>query len=143
MADLLVIDDDLDGADALAELMRLEGHEVRVGYDGEEGLRLMQERIPEVVIVDVEMPIVGGPAMAYEMLLRDAGLEAVPVVLVSGVTHLRDIATRVGTPYFLGKPYRHTQVVELVRRALAERLAPRPASGTTGPTGPVAPRHRP
>lgn len=124
MADVLIIDDDLDGADALAEIMRAEGHAVRVGYDGKDGLRLASERTPEVALLDVEMPILTGPDMAYEMFLHDMGLEKVPVVFISGVANLREVAAAAGTPYFLSKPYRYEQVVRLVSRALAERIAP-------------------
>ncbi len=131
VADLLIIDDDLDGADALAEVMRADGHEVRVGYNGQEGLRLAGERIPELALLDVEMPVLDGPGMAYEMFIHDMGLEDVPVVLLSGVKNLRETAAAVGTPYFLGKPYRYEQVVAVVDRALAERVAPRPAPRPT------------
>ncbi|MDB4958615.1 MAG: Two-component response regulator [Myxococcales bacterium] len=126
MADVLIIDDDIDIADVLSEMMRAEGHEVRIAYNGEEGLRLARERLPDVALLDVEMPVLGGPAMAYQMYVRDHGLETVPVVLLSGVINLEQVAKQVGTPYFLAKPYRHGPVVALVRRALAERIAPLP-----------------
>jgi FixJ family two-component response regulator len=44
--------------------------------------------------------------------------------LLSGVVHLERVAAEVGTPYFLGKPFRLGQLVDLVRRALSERVAP-------------------
>lgn len=126
MADLLIIDDDPDGAEALAEIMKAEGHEVRVGYDGEEGLRLASERTPDVALLDVEMPALTGPGMAYGMFVRDMGLEEVPVIFLSGVADLSDVAAKVGTPYFLPKPFRYRQIMDLLQRALTERVAPRP-----------------
>lgn len=126
LADVLIIDDDLDSADALSEIMRAEGHDVRVGYNGQDGLRLAKERIPEIALLDVEMPLLDGPGMAYEMFLHDMGLEHVPVVFISGVANLRDVAAAAGTPYFLGKPYRYEQIITLVKRALAERTPPYP-----------------
>jgi DNA-binding NtrC family response regulator len=124
MADVLIIDDDLDSADILAEMMRAEGHEVRVGYNGQEGLRLAGDRLPDIALVDVEMPLLDGPHMAAQMVIRDMGLETVPVVFLSGVTNLKEVAAHVGTPYFLGKPYRYEQLTEMVHRALAEHIAP-------------------
>lgn len=124
MADVLIIDDDIDSADALAEIMRAEGHDVRVGYNGQDGLRLARERFPQVALLDVEMPLLDGPGMAYEMLLQDMGLEKIPVVFLSGVSNLKEVADQVGTPYFLGKPYRYEKVVELANRALSEQVAP-------------------
>lgn len=126
MADVLIIDDDIDSAAALAEVMSAEGHDIRVGYNGQDGLRLARERIPHVALLDVEMPVLDGPGMAIQLLLRNMGLEKVPVVFLSGAPNLKAIAESVGTPYFLGKPYRYEDVVMLVTRALSERVAPRP-----------------
>lgn len=126
MADVLIIDDDIDLADVLGDMMRAAGHRVRVGYNGAEGLQLAHDRLPDVALLDVEMPVLGGPEMAYQMYVRDHGLETVPVVLLSGVIHLCDVAAQVGTPYFMSKPYRAGAVVALVNRALTERIAPVP-----------------
>jgi DNA-binding NtrC family response regulator len=124
MADVLVIDDDIDSADVLADIMRAAGHEVSIGYNGQEGLELAKRHKPDLVLLDVEMPLLGGPDMAYEMLLHDMGLERVPVVFLSGVPNLTQVAARVGTPYFLAKPYRYATIMAIVERALAERIAP-------------------
>ena len=75
-------------------------------------------------LLDVEMPVLDGPGMAYQMFLRDMGLEDVPVLFISGVANLRDVAASAGTPYFLGKPYRYEDIIAIVNRALAERIAP-------------------
>jgi DNA-binding NtrC family response regulator len=121
VANLLIIDDDPEGAGALADVMV-------DGYNGEEGLRLVYERVPDLALLDVEMPVLNGPGMAYQLLIHDMGLELIPVVLLSGVTNLGEVAEQVGTPYFLGKPYRYEQIVALIGRALAERTPPRPTA---------------
>ncbi len=126
MADIVIVDDDPDTAEALAELMTDEGHEVRVAYNGEEGLRLLESKFPDLVMLDVEMPILDEPAMAYRMIIRDCGMENVPIAFLSGVPELREIAAQCGTPYFLGKPFRYGDVIALVRRALLEQTPPHP-----------------
>jgi CheY-like chemotaxis protein len=128
MAYLLVVDDEPDLGELLAALLEGAGHTVRVAHDGQEGLRLVEERQPDLVLLDVEMPFVTGPEMSYEMLVRDGGLEQVPVILLSGVTNLFRVAARVGTPYFLRKPFAPDTLSQLVASALAERRAPLPAS---------------
>ena len=127
MADLLIIEDDPDSADALSLLMQSEGHDIRVGYNGAEGLRLVEERAPDLVLLDVEMPILNGPDMSLAMLVHNMGLELIPVILLSAVPDLDRIANEVGTPYFLGKPYHLAQIITLVERALVERRPPRRA----------------
>jgi len=129
MADLLIVDDDSDLADLLAETLRAEGHAVRVAHDGREGLRRSDEQPPDLVLLDVEMPRMSGPGMAHQLLLHDCGLEKVPIVLVSGLVDLPRIAELVGTPYFLPKPYDAEAILEVVERALAERVPPMPLEG--------------
>jgi len=126
VADLLIIDDDPDYAEALRDLLEEAGHRVRVGFDGAEGLDLVHQRMPDVALLDVEMPVLGGPEMVMRMLIQDMGQENVPVVLLSGISNLFEIARQVGTPYHLGKPFRHQQLVLLLDRVLAERAAPHP-----------------
>jgi DNA-binding NtrC family response regulator len=126
MASIVVVDDERDLAESVEMLLAGEGHAVRVALDGREGLALVCESIPDLVVLDVEMPRLGGPAMALEMLIRDCGLELVPIVLVSGMPNLEAIAARVGTPYVLAKPFDVDRFLALVARALAERCEPRP-----------------
>jgi DNA-binding NtrC family response regulator len=126
MADILIIDDDIDSADALSMIMESRGHQVRVGYNGEDGMRLVDERHPDLVLLDVEMPVLDGPGMALQMFIHNMGLELIPVVLLSGIPDLARVAREVGTPYFLGKPYRIVDLVAVAGRALADRIAPRP-----------------
>lgn len=134
MADLLIIDDDIDSAEVLAEIMRAQGHDVRVGHDGREGLRLADARRPDVALLDVEMPLLDGPGLANEMLLHNFGLQNVPVIFLSGVNNLSDVAARVGTPYFLSKPYRFERLLSILDRALSERRAPHPPRRARRPT---------
>lgn len=125
MADLLIIDDDADVAALLAEALREAGHSCRVGQNGREGLALVADRRPEVVLLDVEMPIMNGPEMAYTLFVRNCGDEKIPLILISGIVGLPVVAASVATPYYLGKPYAVESVLQLVNRALAERIYPR------------------
>ena len=68
-----------------------------------------------------------GPQMAYRMFVHNLGLENVPIVLLSGVSNLHAIALRVGTPYFLPKPFEVAQMMRLIGQALSERALPRPS----------------
>ena len=127
MADLLIVEDDEDVSWMLEQLFVDRGHTVRIAADGEAGLRALREYMPELVILDVEMPVLDGPAMAYRMFVHNLGLENIPVVLMSGVFDLRGVAARVGTPYFTAKPFDIAKMMALIERALVERALPRPA----------------
>src|SRR5258705_10971256 len=129
MAQILVVDDDRDIADTLADVIGMQGHDVRVAYSGLEGLKALERRLPDLVVLDVEMPSLDGPGMAHQMIADDLGREQIPVVLASGVLDLPAVAARVGTPYFVGKPCSLSTLLSALERALVERRAPAPAAG--------------
>jgi CheY-like chemotaxis protein len=124
MADLLLVDDDIDMADLVAALLRDEGHVVRVAGNGRQGLDCLDERFPDAVLLDVDMPVVTGPEMAYRMFLVNLGREKIPIVLFSAEVQLAQIAARVGTPYFCPKPHPFEGILAVLGRALTERAAP-------------------
>ncbi len=125
MAHLLLVDDNNDLVEGLGALLRIEGHQVRTASTGEEGLQVLRAApLPDAVVLDVEMPVLGGPGMAHEMLLHDAGGQNIPILLMSGRGDLPEIAARMGTPYFLAKTGDIGPFLELLDRALRERRAP-------------------
>lgn len=69
---ILVVDDNEDLAESLAEILHSEfpSHELSVGHDGEHALRLAEAHRPRVVVMDLEMPVMGGVAAAREMRRR-------------------------------------------------------------------------
>src|SRR5262245_19991897 len=101
MADVLIVDDNADLRELLAIILESAGHQVRRAGNGREGLDLVRERPPDITLLDVEMPVLNGPEMAYGLFLRNQGDEKIPIVLVSGIVGLSEVARVVGTPYFL------------------------------------------
>jgi CheY-like chemotaxis protein len=124
--ELLLVDDDRETTELLAEAFGLEGYRVRLADDGQKGLACVDAGYPSLVVLDVEMPRLTGPEMAFQMFLKDLGREKIPIVLCSGVLNLAGIASQVGTPYFLAKPYTLDAMMNLVVRALVERTPPIP-----------------
>jgi DNA-binding NtrC family response regulator len=125
VAHLLLVDDDNDIVEALGALLRDEGHTVHSASTGEEGLVVLRASpLPDALVLDVDMPVLGGPGMAHKMLLHDAGEERIPIILMSGRGDLSQIAREMGTSYFLKKPPTLDGFLTLLDRALRERQAP-------------------
>jgi DNA-binding NtrC family response regulator len=125
VANILFVDDDRDIEETFGDVLRARGHEVRTASSGEQGLELLKAAaLPDVVILDVDMPGMTGPAMAHEMLVHDAGQEHIPVILMSANSALAQIAGRMGTPYFLAKTGDLAAFFEMVDRAIRERTGP-------------------
>jgi CheY-like chemotaxis protein len=80
---VLVVDDNIDAAVSLGMLLKLAGQDVRVAYDGPTALRQAVDFRPELILLDIGMPIMDG----YEVcrrLRRESGLEKMTVVALTG-----------------------------------------------------------
>jgi PAS domain S-box-containing protein len=64
---ILVVDDNVDGAESLAVLLRMEGHEVQVANDGPQALAAAEDKPPEIAILDLGMPGMDGFEVARRL----------------------------------------------------------------------------
>jgi PAS domain S-box-containing protein len=80
---LLVVDDNIDGAESLALLLRLDGHEVRTAYDGPSALEAAKAQRPEAVLLDIGLP---KGMDGYEVARRLRGQQELEGVLLVAVT---------------------------------------------------------
>ena len=78
---VLVVDDDVDFADSLAELLRAEGLRVDVAYSARDALELMRERAFDLTLVDMKMPEQDGVDSLHAIRRRDPGAR---VVMMTG-----------------------------------------------------------
>jgi CheY-like chemotaxis protein len=83
MAYLLVVDDDVDGRDALCRALERGGHEVGCVSNGREALSSILERAPDLIILDLFMPEMDGPSL-LEILRSYLRLASLPVVVLTG-----------------------------------------------------------
>lgn len=127
MAEILVVDDDEDLGYLIQAFLEMEAHHVRRERNGETALQALDdEGLPDLVVMDVEMPLLDGPGMATRMRVEDVGKERIPLIVVSGVVGLEHVAEHMGTPYWLPKPFAPEELSHLVARALRERRYPIP-----------------
>jgi CheY-like chemotaxis protein len=80
---VLVVDDNVDGADSLARLLRLDGHDVRMAHDGPAALTIASEFLPEAVVLDLGLPGMDGFEVARRLRRRPETCGAV-LVAVTG-----------------------------------------------------------
>ena len=82
-ASLLIVDDNIDAADTMAEALRAIGYESHVAYDGPSALALAEKVHPQIAILDIGLPVMDGYELARR--LRDLrGLHGIKVVAVTG-----------------------------------------------------------
>src|SRR5262245_44821880 len=69
---ILVVDDNQDAADLLAEYLEALGHTTRVAYDGSAALRVADELKPDLVLLDIGLPVMDGYEVARRLRERHA-----------------------------------------------------------------------
>jgi CheY-like chemotaxis protein len=80
---VLLVEDNLDAAEALGELLRLWGHPVEIAHDGISALQTARAGRPEVVLLDIGLPGMDGYEVARR-LRATAGLERVRLIALTG-----------------------------------------------------------
>jgi len=88
---VLVVDDNRDAADMLAELLRLLGVTVEVANDGASALEAVASFRPDVILLDIGMPGMDGYAVAREVRVRPGG-RAITIIALTGWGQEQDIA---------------------------------------------------
>jgi len=82
-AKILLIDDDIDFVAATKIVLESEPFEVIVAYEGDEGLKKAREENPDLILLDIIMPVKDG-FTAAEQLKGDPQLSKIPVVMLTG-----------------------------------------------------------
>ena len=86
---VLIVDDDPATADTFSRTLRLEGYEVWAGLSAEEGLSLAQTHQPNVIVLDLRMPLTSGLQL-LRAIRAIPGLSSTPVAIVTGDYGLED-----------------------------------------------------
>jgi DNA-binding NtrC family response regulator len=117
---VLVVDDDFALLTAYANLLRAAGHEVATADDGLEARELLMNRAFDVIVSDVDMPLMDGIALLESVRVFDRD---VPVVLMTGTPSLETTAQaeRHGAFRCLTKPVDPAELRRVVSEAAAKR----------------------
>lgn len=109
---VLLIEDDLDTLEMYRTRLEKDGYEVSVATDGEQGLNMATELLPDIVFLDIRLPKLDGLEV-LQRLREQESTAGVPVVILSnyGEKDLVDRGLKLGALEFLVKA--HTSPVEL------------------------------
>ena len=114
---VLVVDDEEGFRDGLADLLAMEGYTVSVAKNAVEAVPMLPDFKPEIILLDLRMPLLDGEAFLRGMRGIPASRD-VPVVLISAKEELPAIAMRYGAAGYLSKPFEAPQLLSLIERVL-------------------------
>jgi DNA-binding response OmpR family regulator len=117
---ILFIEDDPGLQKALCEALKDAGHEVISALDGEEGLRIAQRDIPDLVLLDLILPKKDGFEVLRE-IRGDSRTASVPVIVLTnleGSSEVQKALEHGATAYLVKTNYQLSEVIEKVREVL-------------------------
>ncbi|HEY7656755.1 MAG TPA: Hpt domain-containing protein [Burkholderiales bacterium] len=119
---IMVVDDSLTVRNVTSRLLEREGYRVVTAKDGVDALEQMREMLPDVMLVDIEMPRMDGFDLT-RIVRREPHTQHIPIIIISSRTadKHRSQAAQLGANAFLGKPYQESDLLEHVAKFLAGR----------------------
>jgi DNA-binding response OmpR family regulator len=131
---VLTIDDDLAITELLSTILRANGFEVLIANSGEEGVRIIQEKMPRVVILDLMMPDMDG----WQVCQAVRAFSSVPILVLSALDDPSVVASILdaGADDYLVKPVPSSVLVAHLNKI-------RRQTGALGPLSPENNKWRP
>ena len=118
MAEILIVDDDVQLRQSFARLLGEEGYGVRMASSGETGIQAVEDHLPDLVVMDVRMPGIDG----IETLQRIQAIDAkLPVVIMTafGTTETAIEATKQGAFDYVLKPFDVGDMLKIIEQAVS------------------------
>jgi len=126
-ANVLIVEDNIDLCQTLADVLRREGHRVKTAYSGEEALDILHAELIDLVLLDIKLPVMNGLQVLEQIKEID------PDILVIMITALTDArpaveAMRAGAYDYLMKPFELDELKLVVAKALETQSLKREVS---------------
>ena len=142
---ILVVEDERALVEVLSYNLEREGFEVLIAYDGQDGLRQAQVRLPDLVVLDLMLPLKGGLDVCRE-LRQGSRTREIPIIMVTAKAEESDqlVGFATGADDYVTKPYSMKVLIQRIRKELKNRqLQEEPATSMVHESqGVVVDRHR-
>ena len=116
---ILIVDDEQDIVETLKFMLEAQGYECFCAYDGEAGLTLAKEIIPDLMILDVMMPKMNGYKIS-RLLKYDNKYKNIPIIMVTARSQDDDkaIGQETGVNEYVTKPFELDDLISKVNKYL-------------------------
>jgi CheY-like chemotaxis protein len=111
--DVLIVEDEQDLSDLLLDILETEGHRARTAGNGLEALSRLQERRPQLIFLDMMMPVMDGWQF-IERLRANEEWTDIPVVVMTAVYDMSSLERKTGAKAILTKPFDIELIVDAV-----------------------------
>ena len=116
---VMVVDDSITVRKVTTRLLERNGYKVLTAKDGVDAMGQLQEVVPDMMLLDIEMPRMDGFELATHMR-NDTGLKHIPIIMITSRTgdKHRERAQQIGVNNYLGKPYQENALLDSIQRII-------------------------
>lgn len=126
---IMVVEDEKDIQDILCSILGGEGYEVFSARNGEEALKRLQEIDPHLILLDMNMPKMGGVSFYHKIYDPAQEKSQYPVLFLTGRAEMEKLFRDLHVDGFLSKPFQVDELLREVRRILDRRFGPELSKG--------------
>jgi chemosensory pili system protein ChpA (sensor histidine kinase/response regulator) len=115
----MVVDDSITVRKVTTRLLERNGYKVVTAKDGVDAMGMLQESVPDIMLLDIEMPRMDGFELATHMR-NDDTLRHVPIIMITSRTgdKHRERARQIGVQHYLGKPYQESDLLNSIHEII-------------------------
>jgi len=116
---IVVVDDEVEIVQLLKFKLEKEGYDVSMAHDGDEGLKLIIDVLPHLVLLDVVMPVKDGYEVLREMK-ADSRTKDIPVIMLTGKVYSGDIEKGLDLKAddYITKPFHSELILKRIKNVL-------------------------
>lgn len=119
---ILLVEDERPLVEPLVYRLQREGFDVLVAHDGQDGLRQAQLKLPDLIVLDLMLPVKSGLEVAKE-LRAEPKTRPIPIIMVTAKSEEADqlVGFAVGADDYVTKPYSLRVLIERIKKELRKR----------------------
>ena len=89
--EVLIVDDDIDFVETTEIVLKSNGYETRTAHDGEEALKKVMEKVPDIILLDIMMKTKGDGIWASEEIRSKESTKNIPIIMITAVNQDADM----------------------------------------------------
>ena len=120
---ILVVDDEADIVSTVEYRLKFNEFDVITAANGKEGLEKTEKEKPDLILLDINMPVMGGHEM-LEHLKNHPELKDIPVIMLTAFSDARDVAkaAKLGVADYITKPFDFTDLMAKISNVLGDKV---------------------
>ena len=117
---ILIIDDEIELVKGLTIILESKGYKTVPAYDGEGGMKKLEEENPDLIVLDIMMPKMDGYTFVRKIKAKKS-TEKIPIIILTAKDKMEDLFELEGVKDYVVKPFEHQDLLNRIEKLLKEK----------------------